>query len=228
MAATNVFTLECVLFDLDGTLVDTAPDLVANMNRAFAVHGYAEVASEIAMLGISYGAAAMIQRCLGGSANAAAQAEVLETMLALYAQNIAEQSRCFDGMSDLLDVLDSRGLKWGIVTNKQERFSLPLLESLQLSHRAACIISGDTTAHPKPHPAQMLAACQQAAVAPENCVYIGDARHDVAAGHSVQMKTLAAAYGYLKPEDRTETWGADALVYGPQDILAWVEAALCR
>ncbi|MBS4051332.1 MAG: HAD-IA family hydrolase, partial [Methylomonas sp.] len=104
----------------------------------------------------------------------------------------------------------------------------PLLEALNLSDRAACVISGDTTANSKPHPEPMLAACRQAGVKPENCVYIGDAPHDIAAGKNANMKTLAALYGYIKDNDRPENWGADALIEEPRQLQQWIKATLCH
>ncbi|MCX7098284.1 MAG: HAD-IA family hydrolase [Methylococcales bacterium] len=222
------FKLSCVLFDLDGTLVDTAPDLLACLNEAFSHHGLDKVAGDAVKPFISFGAAAMINSCLAESAPQALRAALLETMLSLYEANIARHSVFFDGMADTLDAIESQGLVWGVVTNKRERFTQPLMQALGLSGRAACIISGDTTAHPKPHVEPMLAACKLAGVAPQECVYIGDASHDILAGKNAQMKTLAAVYGYLKPNDKPETWGADALIASPEQLTTWIAAALCH
>jgi 2-phosphoglycolate phosphatase len=221
------FDLACVLFDLDGTLVDTAPDLIACLNKAFTTHGFAQADPAAVKPFISFGAAAMIKDCLGDSTSAAEQADILETMLGFYEQNIAEHSVFFSGITDILATIEARGLKWGVVTNKRERFTLPLMAALELDKRAACIISGDTTAHPKPHPEPMLEACRRAAVTPSQCVYIGDASHDITAGKNAQMKTLAALYGYINAGDQPETWGADALIHSPTDILNWMDSALC-
>jgi phosphoglycolate phosphatase len=219
--------LACVLFDLDGTLVDTAPDLVACMNKAFARHGFAPVDETVVRPYISYGAAAMIKDCLGDEVTLAEQEIILAAMLDLYQDNIAEHSVVFTGMLEALVKIEAHGLKWGVVTNKREKFTLPLMAALGLDSRAACIVSGDTTAHPKPHAEPMREACRRAAVKPMDCVYIGDAHHDIIAGKSVDMHTLAAVYGYLKPDDAPETWGADALIHAPSDLLAWLDEALC-
>ncbi len=221
------FELACVLFDLDGTLVDTAPDLIACLNKAFQQHGFATVAPTAVRPYISYGAAAMIKDCLGDRVSAAEQAALLDTMLDLYQNNIAEHSLFFSGITETLAAIEARGLKWGVVTNKRERFTLPLMAALQLADRAACIVSGDTTAYPKPHTEPMLEACRRAAVQPWQCVYVGDANHDIIAGKNAQMKTLAAVYGYLKPDDRPETWGADALINTPHELLTWIDTTLC-
>lgn len=222
------FKLSCVLFDLDGTLVDTAPDLIACLNKAFSAYGLATVAPETIKPFISFGAAVMIKESLGDAVSKKDQEDILASMLDFYQNNIAEHSVFFDGIPETLTAIEAQGLKWGVVTNKRERFTNPLMEALNMVDRSACIISGDTTANPKPHPEPMLAACKQAGVNPKECVYIGDASHDISAGKSAQMKTLAAIYGYLKPDDKPESWGADALIASPVQILDWIEAALCR
>jgi phosphoglycolate phosphatase len=222
------FKLSCVLFDLDGTLVDTARDSILCLNKALSQHGYTTVSADLVKPFISYGAVAMINESLNPSIPEAVRADILETMLDLYQNNIAEHSVFFKGMSDTLDAIEAQGLKWGVVTNKQERFTDPLMAALKLTDRAACIISGDTTANPKPHVEPMLAACKKAAVNPQECVYIGDASHDIIAGKNARMKTLVALYGYLKPTDTPETWGADALIESPEQLAAWISSALCH
>lgn len=222
----NAFKLSCVLFDLDGTLVDTARDSILCLNKALSSHGFTTVSDEIIKPFISFGAAAMINESLNQSVPEMLRAEILETMLDLYENNIAEHSVVFKGMSDTLDAIEAQGLKWGVVTNKEERFTNPLMAALNLTDRAACIISGDTTANPKPHVEPMLAACEKAAVKPQECVYIGDASHDIIAGKNAKMKTLAALYGYLKPGDTPEKWGADALIESPEQLAAWIASAL--
>jgi len=219
---TSDFNLSCVLFDLDGTLVDTAPDLIACLNTALTQHGFDKVASDFVKPFISYGAAAMINKSV--STDEITQNKILETMLALYQDNIAEHSEFFPGISETLQTIESLGLKWGIVTNKRERFTKPLIDAFKLNHRASCVISGDTTANSKPHPEPMLTACKQAEVKPEECVYIGDALHDIQAGKNSKMKTLAAIYGYLKPDDIPSNWEADALIESPEQLTSWITA----
>jgi 2-phosphoglycolate phosphatase len=222
------FKLSCVLFDLDGTLVDTAPDLILCLNKALSKHGFAAVPADTIKPFISFGATAMINESLNQSISDELYADILKTMLDLYQTNIAEHTVFFDGMADTLDAIEAQGLKWGVVTNKRKRFTNPLMDALKLTDRAACIISGDTTANPKPHVEPMLAACKQAAVRPQECVYIGDAIHDITAGKNARMKTLAALYGYLKPGDTPETWGADALIESPGQLANWITSALCH
>ncbi len=221
------FKLSCVLFDLDGTLVDTAPDLISCLNLALNVHGFDAATTEIVKPFISHGAMAMINASQP-SIDDLLKADILDTMLSHYQDNIAEHTVFFSGMADTLAAIEAQGLKWGVVTNKRERFTNPLMDALKLTDRAACIVSGDTTANPKPHPEPMLLACKQADVNPQECVYIGDARHDITAGKNAQMKTLAALYGYINPGDAPETWGADALIESPEQISTWIDALTCR
>jgi len=223
----NSFQLDCVLFDLDGTLVDTAPDLIACLNKTLAVFGFPTVDYAAVKPCISLGALAMIKQAVNDS-TPELQNDLLNHMLTCYENNIAEHSRFFTGISETLTTIESLGLKWGVVTNKRERFTRPLMTALNLDHRAACVISGDTTNNSKPHPEPMLAACKQAKVKPEHCVYIGDAAHDITAGRSANMKTLAAVYGYLKDSDQPEHWGADALIEHPQQLQQWIQASLCH
>ncbi|MCK5899096.1 MAG: HAD-IA family hydrolase [Methylococcales bacterium] len=219
------FKLECVLFDLDGTLVDTAPDLIACLNSALKVHGFEAVDSQKITPYISHGAGAMIQQS-NLKTDQSTESQILETMLSHYETNILSYGGFFDGIEETLDFIEQNGLKWGVITNKQKRFTEPLMNALNITQRCACIISGDTTSKSKPHPEPMLAGCQQAGVNPKNCVYIGDAKHDMMAGQSVNMKTLAAVYGYLTPDDRPQTWGAEALLTSPIEIKEWIKKAV--
>jgi N-acetyl-D-muramate 6-phosphate phosphatase len=220
------FKLSCVLFDLDGTLLDTARDSILCLNKALSSHGLATVEADLIKPYISFGAVAMINESLNQTVPEALREDILETMLDLYQNNIAEHTVFFKGMSETLDAIEAQGLKWGVVTNKQERFTNPLMDALKLTGRAACIISGDTTANPKSHVEPMLLACKQASVKSRECVYIGDACHDIIAGKNAQMKTLAALYGYLKPGDTPETWGADALIESPEHLATWIASVL--
>jgi phosphoglycolate phosphatase len=218
------FNLSCVLFDLDGTLVNTAPDLIACLNKSLLQYGFTEVSTSKLKPLISFGAAAMIKQSVGKNINQQVQEKILDSMLNTYQHNIAEHSHFFSGIEETLNTIESLNLKWGIVTNKRERFTHPLVKALNLTERAACIISGDTTANSKPHPEPLLTACSLANVKPEECVYIGDALHDIEAGKQANMKTLAAVYGYLKSDDKPDTWGADALIESPEQLSSWITA----
>jgi N-acetyl-D-muramate 6-phosphate phosphatase len=220
--------LSCILFDLDGTLVDTAPDLIACLNSALTQHDFSPVAAEHVKPHVSFGAIEMINASLEELIDDEIHAAILTTMLEEYEANIARHSQFFDGMLDVLNFIETRNLSWGIVTNKRERFALPLIRALELQNRTACIICGDTTPNPKPHPAPLLEACKRANVSVAECVYIGDAAHDILAGKNAEMYTLAATYGYLQTNDNPESWGANALIQSPQHLLTWLENALCH
>ena len=215
----------CVLFDLDGTLLDTAPDLMACLQEALTAHHHADSYQASAKPWVSFGALAMIQQCVP-TLSAGEQQAILDTMLARYAQHIARHTVFFTGMDKVLVFLESHGIPWGIVTNKRRRFTEPLLRCLGLETRVVCAVSGDSTANPKPHTDPMLLACRLAGVAPEQCVYIGDALHDIVAGNNAQMYTLAAVYGYLKPCDNPLQWGANGLIASPDALLAWLQTRL--
>ncbi|MDT8405664.1 MAG: phosphoglycolate phosphatase [Methylococcales bacterium] len=214
-------SLRCVLFDLDGTLADTAPDLLASLDYALRQRGWPVAAQPQVQPAISRGALAMIRASLP-HANATEQQTLLTLLLDYYELHIARHTRLFPGIEALLSWLEQHGLMWGVVTNKRQRFTLPLMRELGLYQRAACIISGDSTAHSKPHPEPMLTACAQIGVTPAQCLYLGDARHDITAGQAAGMTTLAASYGYIAPDDDPNQWGADGLITEPSALRAWI------
>lgn len=215
--------LRAVLFDLDGTLLDTAPDLVNACNAAAVEAGLqACPPAELKPL-ISGGAEAMLRHILASDPGHADFDRLLQRMLALYQQNVAVHTGFFDGMEAVLAEIEQRGLNWGIVTNKISRFTEPLLQSLNLWERPGCIISGDTMPEKKPHPMPMLEACRRIGNVPAECVYIGDARRDIEAGKNAGMSTLAALYGYVPEDDPACGWGADGMLSRPGDLLAWLD-----
>jgi len=219
--------LRGVLFDLDGTLLDTAPDLIAACNTACLEFGLVPQSLEALRPRISGGAPAMLAYTVAANGREADDFDgLLDRMLILYENNIAVHTGFFQGMAEVLDAVESRGMSWGIVTNKLSRFTDPLLESLGLHTRSGCVISGDTTAEAKPHPLPMLEASRRIGTPPETCVYIGDARRDIEAGKNAGMATLAALYGYIPHDDPAHEWGADALLTHPKDILAWLDGEL--
>jgi phosphoglycolate phosphatase len=217
----------CVLFDLDGTLVDTAPDLITCLNEAFIEHGLNACPISQLKQKVSFGIEVMIDSCVDSSVSQHDRRVILEGMLTRYEQNIAAYSQFFEGMPAVLAYLDDCQMPWGIVTNKRERFTHRLVDALGLTPRLACAISGDTTPHPKPHPAPLFEASKRVGVAAHDCVYIGDAQHDIVAGKQAGMMTLVAAYGYLQPDDVPQTWGADGIVESPLAILDWLQSASC-
>lgn len=219
-------TLRGVLFDLDGTLLDTAPDLIHACNTAALEAGLEPQASHRLKPMISGGAKAMLRIVLDANGKQVDVEPLLDRMLAIYRDNIAVHTRFFAGMERVLDELEERGMAWGIVTNKLSCYTEPLLNSLGLFERPGCVISGDTLPEMKPHPMPMLEACSRIGNAPGECVYIGDARRDIEAGKNVGMATLAALYGYIPDNDPPHGWGADGLLNHPGELLAWLDGAL--
>ena len=215
-----------VLFDLDGTLLDTAPDLVYACNVAALEAGLQPQDLQTLRPMVSNGASAMLQLMLDGQERDVDFDSLLDRMLSLYQDNIAVHTRFFDGMDAVLDELENRGLSWGIVTNKLGCFTDPLLQSLDLFTRTGCVISGDTLPQMKPHPMPMLEACRRIGSKPAECVYIGDARRDIDAGKNAGMATLVALYGYIPENDPPHHWGADGLLSKPIDLLAWLDGEL--
>lgn len=215
-------TITNILFDLDGTLADTAPDLAHALNRLLAEYGKPALPFEEIRPMVSHGGIFMICRAFTTSVENPAFPALRERFLSLYEEKLADETRLFPGIPKVLDRLESQGRSWGIVTNKIERLSRPLLRALNLADRAACIVCGDTVEHSKPHPAPMLHACQLSQHTPEQTLYIGDAEKDVIAGKNAAMHTLIARYGYIGNEDKPETWGADGIVDNPQGILDWL------
>jgi phosphoglycolate phosphatase len=209
--------ISAVLFDLDGTLVDTAPDMVAVLQDMQRDHGFNPLAYEHARLNVSNGALGLLRVGFPDRepvANSPLHLEYLDR----YEQRVCEDSVIFDGLERLLERLDNARLPWGIVTNKPERMTIPLLEGLQLAHRSACTVSGDTLPQRKPDPAPMLYACKLAGVNPLETVYIGDAARDIQAGQFAGMATIAAAYGYVTKDDDPTRWGADQIVMDTDDL----------
>ncbi|MCS6945785.1 MAG: phosphoglycolate phosphatase [Sutterellaceae bacterium] len=208
-----------VLFDLDGTLADTAPDLAAVANRQRAARGLPPLPlSELRPLA-SHGARGMIGRALGLTPDAPEYPAVREQFFDWYEQALCVHTRLFAGVDELLATLEARGIRWGIVTNKIARFTDPLLRALGLRERAACVVCGDTTPHAKPHPEPLRHALRVCGVAPALAVYVGDDQRDVEAGRAAGVRTVVARYGYLGPQARPESWNADDAIDAPADLL---------
>ncbi|HEX2139705.1 MAG TPA: phosphoglycolate phosphatase [Woeseiaceae bacterium] len=208
---------DAILFDLDGTLVDTAPDMVAILTQLQKDNGCEPLPYERARSHVSNGAMGLIRL---GFANASeAERERLHgEYLELYERALCVGSTLFPGLSELLDRLDANSLPWGVVTNKPQRMTEPLLEQLGLGKRLACTVSGDTLPERKPHPAPLLLACKIMDVAPARTVYVGDAARDITAGRAAGMRTIAAAYGYVTEEDDPAAWGADLIAAGTAEL----------
>ena len=213
---------DAVFFDLDGTLVDTAPDLAYALNQVLAEHQAPSLSLETIRPVASDGSPGLIKLAFGLTPDAPEYQAIQARFIELYRLHINRESKLFGGIENVLQTIEKSGSKWGVITNKPAFLTDPLMQALNLSQRASCIVSGDTTAHSKPHPDPMLFACNVAKVKPENCLYIGDAQRDIEAGNVVNMDTLIAHYGYLKSTDRPETWLAKGTVYKPEEILNWI------
>lgn len=211
-----------VLFDLDGTLADTALDLAYALNVQRERHGLAPLAHEVIRPQASHGTFGLLKVGFEVTPKSPNFVELRAEYLELYSQHICDRTVLFPGMAELLDELEARKLRWGIVTNKPARFTLPLLKGLNLEHRASCIISGDSTPNAKPHPEPLLTAAAQVRVAPAACLYIGDAERDVEAAVAAGMKALIANFGYLDVNDEPDTWGAFARIDAPGDVLRYL------
>lgn len=214
--------IRAVLFDLDGTLVDTAPDLGHALNLQRARHGLAPLADEVIRPQASHGARGLLGVGFGVRPDDVKFPALREEFLELYAANLCRHSRPFPGIPELLDAIEARGLKWGVVTNKPARFTEPLMSLLDLAERATCIVSGDTCPQPKPHPAPMLAAAELCQAMPAQCLYLGDAERDIQAATAAAMPALVAAWGYLDATDQPHTWGAHAEIHRPLDTLDYL------
>jgi 2-phosphoglycolate phosphatase len=215
--------IQTVLFDLDGTLLDTAPDLAVALNTLLAENDHEPLPCEAIRPVVSHGGVAIIRRGFQLQVSDPAIEPLRQRLLEVYRANISTHTRPFPGMADVLDTLEARGLNWGVVTNKPGWLTQPLLSDLGLLQRAACVVSGDTLAQRKPDPAPLLHACALAGSTPQRCVYIGDAQRDVEAGNKAGMYTLVALFGYFRDNDRPQDWEADAMIDTPADLLMWLD-----
>jgi N-acetyl-D-muramate 6-phosphate phosphatase len=218
-------SVDAVLFDLDGTLVDSAPDLAGAANELRQAHGLAAIAFDALRPMVGTGARGMLEAAFGVSPTDARFDALREDFLARYESRMLRETRVFSRMEPVLRVLERAALPWGIVTNKAARFSEPLVHGLGLMQRCAVLISGDTTAHAKPHPQPLLEAARRLGVVPQRCLYIGDDLRDVQAGRGAGMATLAAAWGYLGCGESIDAWNADAVLAYPEELLNWLGMA---
>ncbi len=215
-------TPDCVLFDLDGTLLDTAPDMTAALNRLRRERDLSELPVEIIRPTVSHGSPGMLKAGFGLTLDDPLYAELNPRFLALYREAIAVETALFPGMADVLDYLEAGAIRWGVVTNKPGWLTEPLLKALHLWSRAACVVSGDTLSTRKPDPEPLLYACARIGATPGRSLYVGDAERDILAGKQAGMTALVAGFGYLGIEDRPETWNADGFLRRPTDLFAWL------
>ena len=216
--------LNTILFDLDGTLADTAPDLADTLNALLQEQQCPPLPYETIRPHVSHGATALVKLGFHLQPDDDAFETLRQRFLDLYEERLANRTSLFPGMENVLSVLEQNDCRWGVVTNKPARFTVPLLAALGLEKRAACIISGDSTTQRKPHPEPLQAACRSLGVTALQCVYVGDARRDIEAGQRAGLMTLVALFGYLGEQDRPEQWQADGMVRSPAEIIDWLDA----
>lgn len=210
---------EAVLFDLDGTLADTTLDLGAALNQLLCEEKRPPLTAEVIRPHTSNGTRGLIRLGFDLGPEDTHYAELARRFLEHYAASVCQHTVLFPGIPTLLDTLDTQEIRWGVVTNKPHRFTVPLLAALGLEARCACIVSGDSTPHPKPAPDPLLLACKTACVHPEQTLYVGDDVRDIVAGRAAGMVTVAARWGYLGVEEIPENWGAHYLIDTPEELL---------
>jgi N-acetyl-D-muramate 6-phosphate phosphatase len=218
-------TARAVLFDLDGTLADTAPDLAGALNQMRIARGKEALPLDLLRPVASAGARGMLKVGLDLAPEHPQFNAAREEFLSNYTACLADRTHLFDGVDALLQALEDRGILWGVVTNKPERFTAPVLAGLGLGARCAVSISGDTTPHPKPHPEPLFEACRRLALEPGQAVYVGDDLRDIQSARAAGMPSVAAAWGYLGDGPAIEAWQADAILQRPVDLTALLMAA---
>lgn len=204
-------TIEAVLFDLDGTLVDTAPDLVGVLNELLRERGLAPMPYAIARNEVSNGAIGLIKLGFGPDCSAGEFADLRDRFLRKYTRNIFNNSIIFNSFNSILEVLHEKRRRWGIVTNKPQGLTDALLAKLGIDALPECVVGGDRLPQRKPHPAPLCLAAEELDVPIEHCVYVGDSPRDIEAGRAAGMRTIAAAYGYIRPGEDPRRWGANAV-----------------
>lgn len=211
--------IRLILFDLDGTLADTAPDLAYALNQTLALHGKEPLNFEQIRPHVSHGGIALIRAGFGIEPDHPEFEKYRQDLLAIYLDNIARETALFPGMDEVISFFERNNLSWGIVTNKPDWLTDPLMEKMGLTERAACIVSGNTTDNSKPHPEPILHACRLVGFKPDESLYIGDAERDIEAGRRAGTATLTALFGYLTEADQPDEWGADGTIDHPIEIL---------
>lgn len=215
-----MFEVKAVLFDLDGTLIDSAPDLGAAADKMRTDRGLPSLPLRDYRPMAGAGARGMLGVAFGMTPDHPDFPSMREEFFRNYEARMTVLTRAFDGIADMLEGLRARGLAWGVVTNKQMRFAAPLTHQMPLFATAGAIVGGDSTPHAKPHPAPLLEAARQLGLPPTHCLYVGDDERDILAGRAAGMATVAATYGYLGGTVDTIVWGADARIDAPLELLS--------
>jgi phosphoglycolate phosphatase len=211
--------IKAILFDLDGTFADTAPDLAAALNHTRASRNLPPLPLDIIRPQASHGSRGLLKIGFGIEPEHPDYDTLRDIFLDYYERNICVHTRLFGGMAQLIGELKLRGIKWGIVTNKPHRYTVPLMQALGYADRASCLVSGDTCAHAKPHPEPMLKACQIIGVAPAQCLYLGDDLRDMQAANAAGMAGIIANYGYAGEDASIGNWNAKGSIDGPMELL---------
>lgn len=215
-------SIKTVLFDLDGTLADTAPDLAFALNETLKLNNRQELPFEDIRPHVSHGGIALVKLGFQMEPEHPEFETYRNQFLDIYKKNIANKTTLFDGMDELLSKLEQQNISWGVVTNKPSWLTDPLMDALSLTQRAVSIVSGDTLNERKPHPAPVLYACEQSGAEPGECLYVGDAQRDIEAGNRAGLTTLGALFGYIEEDDDPKLWQADALINSPLEVLDWL------
>ena len=211
--------IKAILFDLDGTFADTAPDLAAALNHTRATRHLPPLPIEVLRPQASHGSRGLLKVGFGIEPDAPDYDQLRDIFLDYYTHNICVFTKLFDDTAALIDELERRNIKWGIVTNKPHRFTLPLMQIMGYAERAACLISGDTCANAKPHPDPLLKACQIIGVTPAQCLYLGDDLRDMQAANAASMRGIIAGYGYISEDAQLDSWGAHNIINKPTELL---------
>ena len=211
--------VHAVLFDLDGTFADTAPDLAAALNHVRATRDLAPLPLAILRPQASHGSVGLLKVGMAITPDSPDFTGLREIFLQHYADNICVHTTLFDGIAELINQLEARDIIWGIVTNKPQRFTVPLMQALGYIERAGCLISGDTCANAKPHPEPMQLACATIKIPAGNCLYLGDDKRDMQAANAVAMRGIIAGYGYISEDCSIENWQAQGSVNTPLELL---------